>query len=255
VNYTFSFWGKAPRHFEGGTFVLKGASGTTYASQSVAGVNNWTGYSYTLTPAEDEAYLILTTNSTSAGIALDDLSLAPTSPLSLHIRWFDAAVRGSDAILEWEMTEEHGLESFSIERSLDGRGFQRIGHYAAVTGFTTRYTLTDPVIPAGARVLYRLRVLDIGGISRYSRTLSLKRPSDPPKPLTLSPNPANNGLKISGFYEPARVRIFSADGRVMMTRENLEEGDLLDIALLPVGVYFLECLASQHTVMQRFFKE
>lgn len=255
VGYTFSFWAKDPVAFGDGTFVLKGASGTTYASQVLTDVSAWTSYAFTFTPVVDEPYLILTTASGTAGVALDDLFLAATSPLSLHIRWFDGEVQGKDAILEWEMTEEHALESFSVERSVDGRGFQRVGLYAASAGFNTRYILTDTTVPAGRPVYYRLRVLELNGASRYSRTLSLRRTPDTPLPLSLSPNPAVNGLRISGFYEPASIWIFSADGRLVMTRDVAHEGDVLDISGLARGMYFLHCRSAGASAVQRFIKE
>lgn len=255
VGYTFSFWGKDPVAFGDGTFVLKGASGTTYATQLLTDVAAWTSFAFTFTPTTDEQYLILTTASGSAGVALDDLFLAPTSPLSLHIRWFDGEIHGKDAVLEWEMTEEHALESFSIERSVDGRGFQRVGLYPATDEFNTHYTLTDTSVPAGQQLYYRLRVLELNGASRYSRTLSLRRAPDAPLPLSLSPNPARDALRVSGFYEPGSVRIFSADGRLVLAKEVAHEGEILDVAMLPAGVYFLHCRSAGATAVQRFVKE
>lgn len=255
VGYTFSFWGKDPVAFGDGTFMLKGASGAIYATQPLTDVTTWTSYAFTFTPIADEPYLILTTSSGSAGVAIDDLFLAPTSPLSLHIRWFDGEVEGKDAVLEWEMTEEHSLESFSIERSLDGRGFQRVGLYSATDDFNTRYTLTDTAVPAGRALYYRLRVLELNGSSRYSRTLSLRRAPDVPLPLSLSPNPARSTLRVSGFYEPGSIRIFSADGRLIMTKELAYEGEIIDIGALPAGVYFLQCRSAGATAVQRFVKE
>ena len=111
------------------------------------------------------------------------VSNAP-NPLPVTLTEFTAQAEGPAAVrLRWATATERNNAGFTVERSLDGRGFVGIGTVAGAGSSATpqAYALLDGRLPAGARLLYyRLRQTDLDGTSTYS----------PVRPVALTPQAA-----------------------------------------------------------------
>lgn len=83
---------------------------------------------------------------------------------------FTATGRDKTIDLAWQTAREENHEGFEVERSQDGRDFQRIG-YKAAAGSPDRirdYALTDENVRPGPLYYYRLKQVDRDGNFTYS---------------------------------------------------------------------------------------
>ena len=145
------------------------------------------------------------------------LTGSPT-PLPVELVTFTAAANGAAVQLNWRTASERNSARFSVERSLDGRQFSKIGELAAQGTKTspTDYTYVDiqpstrNQIPQ-APLYYRLLQVDLDGSASYSpvRTVVLKAQAN----LALFPNPATGATTLTGAAPGTLVEVFNALGQ------------------------------------------
>jgi hypothetical protein len=96
--------------------------------------------------------------------------------LPVQLTAFSGVMTGGTAVLTWHTSSESNSAHFEIQRSTDGRQFNRIGQVAAA-GYSnsgSSYTYNDE--PGGNQVIYyyRIRMVDKNGDSRYSAVVALR---------------------------------------------------------------------------------
>ena len=106
---------------------------------------------------------------------------------------FKAQARGNNVMLTWYATQETDFRQYEIERSTDGRRFSQIGTVAGRN--LTNYQFEDGDVPLNRQVFYRLKMVDIDGKFKYSKTVSL-RVRQSASAMRLMPNPAFDQLAI-----------------------------------------------------------
>jgi Secretion system C-terminal sorting domain len=161
---------------------------------------------------------------------------------------FDGQVQSQTADLAWVMEDETNSKYFVIERSGDVGGYDSIG---VVTGLNnnnqTTYTYSDDHMLNGNNY-YRLRQVDMDGVVRYSKVVSLYDMQQAPAPkMSVYPNPASATLNFainSTSTQEIFVQIYSISGVLLQTSEQtLNAGNnLQSIAVnnLKSGNYFLK---------------
>lgn len=184
------------------------------------------------------------------------LGTVGSSPLPVELTDFTAEYKAGTVVVVWHTASEKNSQHFDVERSLDGRLFERIGTVAAAGTSTTprAYTLTDPQLPAGAAVLYyRLRQVDFDGTTSYS-VVRVVRPALATSAAHLSvyPNPTHDAVwvQLTGPAPAATYTILDVTGRVVAQRPVTLDGTATRLALtgLPVGVYLLRCGHLTHRI-------
>ena len=120
--------------------------------------------------------------------------------------------------LAWATASERNSNRFEVERSRDGRTFERIGQVAAAGSSTSphRYDFLDTKYSGETDLLYyRLRQVDLGGTTAYSPMRTVR--DGGPAALALFPNPAHSGAATLTGTEPGTlVRVFDALGRQVL---------------------------------------
>ncbi|KAA9327719.1 T9SS type A sorting domain-containing protein [Hymenobacter busanensis] len=172
----------------------------------------------------------------------------PSLPVALVS--FTAERRGTAAWLRWATASEKNNDRFDIEASADGRQFRRIGqvagHGSSAQGFT--YSFTDANLDAygSSAVYYRLQQVDLDGTVHQSPVRVVQGPAT--QLLAVWPNPAREGVQISGATAGQPVRVLDAVGRVVASGIMPTAGPLsLKLPVhLPAGVYTVH--APGHTV-------
>jgi Secretion system C-terminal sorting domain len=161
---------------------------------------------------------------------------------------FDGQVQSQTADLAWVMEDETNSKYFVIERSGDVGGYDSIG---VVTGLNnnnqTTYNYSDDHMLNGNNY-YRLRQVDMDGVVRYSKVVSLYDMQQAPAPkMSVYPNPASAMLNFainSTSTQEIFVQIYSISGVLLQTSEQtLNAGNnLQSIAVnnLKSGNYFLK---------------
>lgn len=141
---------------------------------------------------------------------------------------------------QWQTENEINTREFAIEKSADGVAFSSIGVKAAAGSGNNLYTYNDCSVAPGKQ-FYRLKMLDNDGRFSYSPVIKIE--NNQSLLLSISPNPAKDVLVISSGDASllnTRVRIMSADGKLMMQPFISQLPYSFNIKTLPPGVYFLQ---------------
>lgn len=161
---------------------------------------------------------------------------------------FNAKKMGSTAALSWSTLSEKNTSHFDVERSSDGKAFDRIGKRDAVgeSSSLKSYQFTD-ANPLNGYNYYRIKAIDNDGQFSESTVLPLKFDLQGAV-FTLYPNPVvNSEFSVDLLLAKAdhvTVKIISLDGRVLQTETgNWSQGKVTKkIALhknIPSGVYLV----------------
>jgi uncharacterized protein (DUF2141 family) len=171
-------------------------------------------------------------------------------PLPVELSTFTAEAKGGAVRLDWTTASEKNSARFEVERSLNGRSFERIGTVAAAGSSSAplSYTFPDTNLPTPqSTIYYRLRQVDLDGTASYSpvRNVAVGGPAA----LALFPNPAHGGATtLTGAAPGTLVQVLDATGRVVLaaTANDAGQAGLLLPSGTPSGVYVVR--AGSHTL-------
>lgn len=179
---------------------------------------------------------------------LFNVSLQVESTSALPVEWSHFEVREQDqgALLEWTTIGELNNEGFEIQRSVDGRNFERIG-WQPGKGTTTviqHYKFADEHLQAGD-YYYRLKQMDYDGQFEYSPVRALTLHAVTSGRLKLYPNPTVDFVYFSTpVTESESLSIFDANGR-LLGHERIRNARL-DLTRYPAGTYYIQF--EEHSV-------
>jgi hypothetical protein len=182
------------------------------------------------------------------------LSAIPNLVLPVELLKFSGNTEGGKNVLTWQTAIEQDMAYFEIERSEDGKKFEKIGNLKAKSAAST-YQFDDehPLSNVG---YYRLRMVETDGKSAYSKTITIERN----KGLSIKayPNPMHDELIIELPSTPQKWAIEITDllGRVIF-KQNTEGSNLLTMNTLKweLGVYILKVSDKQNSVQQKIIKQ
>ena len=168
---------------------------------------------------------------------------AASLPLSLS--GFRAGINGKNITLSWTSLQEINTQSFVIDKSSNGIGWQSIGSVAAAGSVSVpkNYQFTDT---KGADInYYRLKIIDINGSASYSSVLAVKL-NDVATNVSVFPNPAVNSVNIGVGRIPAShgftLSIFNPGGQRVTTQQVAAGTNVLslDISHYAAGNYTID---------------
>ncbi|MES2559702.1 MAG: right-handed parallel beta-helix repeat-containing protein [Bacteroidota bacterium] len=189
-------------------------------------------------------------------------------PLPVRLNSFDATRRGNDVALTWTTASEQNNDRFVLERSFDGRTFERITTVKGMgtTNKLSNYAYMDqnPRLNTGVNVVYyRLLQIDFDGtINRLPIRAVRFDENEVTARFVVYPNPVND--KVSFSYKAVTeesIKIIVTDmfgktvalqsinviaGQQVVTVNNLER--------LPVGMYTLKIEGSSSSKVTKFLK-
>lgn len=133
--------------------------------------------------------------------------------------------------LVWQTASETQNVGFEIEKSQDGRIFERIGFVSGngTTHLRQTYNFLDPNV-AKSVTYYRLKQVNSDGTFEYSKIISVETTGT--VAVQIRPTKVIDVLTVSGATE---YQIFNAAGQWML--QSLE--NQLNVSHLPSGVYLL----------------
>jgi hypothetical protein len=174
------------------------------------------------------------------------LNSTSVSCVLLPVQWlgFEAWKSGKMAELQWLTAEEYNIESYEVERSADGRSFQRLGEvYPQATGSAVHsYSFMDMSPLAGINY-YRIRQKDIDGRFSYSSIRSLTF-NEAAWGWSVFPNPAKDDFQVilQGEVEGlATLKLLNPTGQVIFNQAYDLQGRILrvDVSGSAPGLYTL----------------
>ena len=187
-----------------------------------------------------------------------DIQTLQSVPLDLLS--FQAEADETGIALHWETARESNLVRYEIERSGDGRSFQKILQRDALneSGYSS-YMMYDHQPLVGLNY-YRLRIIEQDGRYSYSQ-VEVVRWEAPVQLKSLYPNPVGNAFRVECALSsdlPVELHISDALGRNLYQKVIAAPGALLiteiECSDWPAGWYVLKIRQGSTVIHQAFVK-
>lgn len=146
--------------------------------------------------------------------------------------------------LDWATAAELNSNRYVIERSTDGRIFEKVGELGAAgnSATTLSYNFTDKVPVAGA-YFYRLKQIDIDDKFEYSKVVYVNSGKTKGAVTSVFPNPFYSDIQLIGIstgdLNAKNVRLFNVAGQQVRYRIAGANAIAIDDNS-PKGVYILK---------------
>jgi len=223
---------------------------------------DWTSGSGTLSPSGGagrklaDGYALRLGLSSFSQFGLGQLQVP--SPLPVALTSFRAAASGTCGVrLSWATASEVQSDRFEVERSFDGRSFEKLATVASrnsASGGTYSYTDQQP---GEGTMYYRLRVVDLDRTSTYSSVATLAVACGAAGPVRLVPNPATTTVHLLGLRAGQALHIYSSDGRLVYTGPATSADQTLEVSGWATGLYLVHVrnadgeLAGTHKLLKQ----
>lgn len=184
-------------------------------------------------------------------------------PLPVELLTFTGKPTTEGIALNWATASEKNNDYFAIERSLDGKHFERIGKIPGkgTTSNLQEYKYLDAK-PTAALLYYRLKQVDFDGKATNSKIIMIKTTDSPTEALAviLAPNPCpdqNCSILLRGTDSSLPVTVILKDltGRIIFSKE--VPGNQTSFSLPKVsagaGIYILAVRNGNSTAYQKVF--
>lgn len=193
------------------------------------------------------------------------LALASTSgpnPLPVELTDFTATKLETNGLLRWNTASELHSDYFEVQVSLPSQSWQTLGQVqaAGTSGAALSYFFVDKNIARydASLLYYRLRQVDLDGMSRYSPLQTLS-PDDLTWGVTAYPNPYVQGFSAQLTSEevgPVKLTLLDAAGRIVLQREmagglGAQVFRLDEARHIPSGTYVLVVQQNAHAATIR----
>ncbi|RAK66073.1 tandem-95 repeat protein [Hymenobacter edaphi] len=183
-------------------------------------------------------------------------------PLPVTLVEFNARAQQQDALLTWTTAQEKDNARFEVERSTDGRRFEKVGEVAGQVNSTVArdYRFVDAqAARLGATLYYRLRQVDTDGTATTTDVRVVGFGKAASVTLSAYPNPATDRLRVglTGATGPATATLYNATGQQLRTASfDAAQPATLDVTTLPAGTYLLRVRTAEgQTFSQRVVKQ
>ncbi len=182
--------------------------------------------------------------------------------LPLKLLSFTAKKNGKANLLSWTTTNEINVDRFEVERSNDGREFNKIGMVSSRLAVASvhNYSFTDNSPLTTHTNYYRLKMIDRDGQFSYSPIRSLTT-NNSQLTISIYPNPAKDNLQVeinSDKKAALQLQVLSTDGKVLLSKSVItNEGSSLqniNISTLPKGSYLLKVKSDKDEQVMKFEK-
>jgi hypothetical protein len=151
---------------------------------------------------------------------------------------FDARKEGTTASLAWSTTEETNSDRFEIERSANGKAWNKIGTVASTgeSKVLVKYSFTDAAPLAGEN-LYRLRMVDKDETFAYSAIRNVA--FDNIANQLAYPNPARDIVYIQDADHVKSVSVIDMNGKTVK-EAGIAAGGTFRVDGLAAGMYLVK---------------
>ncbi len=246
-----------------------GIANVTYTATSteVGGIANLFAYRWN-TPTQGWELPPCVQTSTTSSVQVDSLStFSPWTlagngmALPVELLSFTASLNSKRQVdLDWVTTSEINNDFFTVERSIDGIHFEKIGETdgAGNSNVQLLYHTIDPD-PYSGLSYYRLMQTDFDAQQKYSQVQTIYIGNDTEVTLTLFPNPSNGNFTVSvtGLNnEYVIIKIIDVTGKIYFVKTMFAESNLIyqvdEVEKLAPGLYHLELIAGDKSYYSKF---
>lgn len=220
-------------------------------------ITGWNGTRWVAIPSTVDVTSVLGgVSALSAGSITTNAAITPNTytaytfasrvtPLPVTLTAFTVRAEGVIAWLQWSTAKETNSDRFEIERSLNGKSWEKLGEVLShrESKILERYEFWDRN-PKNGNNLYRLRMVDSDETFAYSaiRNQYFGRGNE----VTVYPNPASDVLFVSDHASLAGLRIINMKGQTLYKSTGKVER-VVSLANLPKGLLIVQLIYPDHT--------
>ncbi|MGG9962861.1 T9SS type A sorting domain-containing protein [Ferruginibacter sp. SUN106] len=175
------------------------------------------------------------------------------NPLPVNLLSFTATRCNTDVCLLWITANEINFSHYEIEKSIDGRNFNGFYSIPAKNNAVQNSYISTDVNATGNIIFYRLKMVDINGMVKYSDIIKVTL--DKPQLVTLSPNPANHFIILKDVNNYHTVRIIDVTGKLQQQKSIVKNTEEINVSRLAAGIYLVELTGNTGRVTIKFVKQ
>lgn len=237
---------------------------------------NYLGSSFSTTPTvtvgpytTPGVYTYVASFTNVCGTFYDTARITASATVPVTLLQFTATPSNDDVLLNWATASELNSSHFEIERSVNGKSFERITNVKAkgTSSNKVSYRHLDEKAFSIARnntLYYRLKMIDKDGTFEYSKTAIVSiQDTKASTPLTVFPNPYTDKTYINintTQATDATISVVDITGKVMFTyTETVAEGSstltLQQSETLKTGIYFVSIEMNGEKQMAKLVKQ
>ena len=183
--------------------------------------------------------------------------------LPIELVSFSAKInQNNQAQLDWITVSELNAKGFDIEKSFDGKSFEKIGYQNSLGGvdIIKNYQFFDKNFKNAA--YYRLKMIDNDNSFKYSKTIYLNNQKTNNYQLTIVPNPTQGEVKLllgnALPTENVTLKVFSITGKEVISLF----GDILEVERqlsnqllqVPAGMYVVRMQIGEQILQTKLIK-
>ncbi|MBL0359223.1 MAG: T9SS type A sorting domain-containing protein [Chitinophagaceae bacterium] len=178
----------------------------------------------------------LAINQPAINVYFDDISLNKPTVVPLGLLSFTGVEAGGNIFLNWKISDELNCKKIELERSTTADHFSKIATLVA-TGNSTYEFVDDNYSRYTGNYFYRLKMTAIDGSIAYSNIIMIRIAGNPS--ITVSPNPANDIITITGLSQPGIVSVIHYSGSTVLTTNTNASSLKLNVSNIPAGLYMV----------------
>ena len=223
------------------------------------GAGNWVNIGNTFVSAVPVGFIISGSFTSFSDFVLGNAT-GGTNPLPVEWLSFNAAkVDENSNLIKWSTASEKNNTGFEIERSFDGKIFNKIvfveGNETKETVSNYSFTDQDNQLSTTAIVYYRLKQLDNNGTFSYSEIRAVESTTTAPV-IDIYPNPAKAVLTIaiSGYTGGANLELTDiSGGKITLPSVDFksESTTQINISNNKPGIYLLKMITPEKTYTRK----
>jgi sugar lactone lactonase YvrE len=178
------------------------------------------------------------------------------TPLPVDFVDFKAKKINGQTNLTWIVSFEYNNEKFEIETSADGIHFEKSKEVLSKGNTNSLRNYETTISSQNNSQYFRIKQVDLDGVFTYSKVIS----SDEKTVTSVSiyPNPSTEGViyyTLNTITENTTINILSVNGNTISTTNVSSHTGEIDTHQLMNGMYFLQVITGNTTVMERFIKK
>ncbi len=220
--------------FGPGLVAIPTASGTPVSTDA-------TGFACYIYPCDRVPVRVTSCNTPGCCSAL----VPAASLLPVRLTKFVGRLAADNVVsLDWATAAELNSNKYVIERSVDGKTFEKIGELGAAgnSATTISYQFTDK-LPAAGAYFYRLKQIDIDEKFEYSKVVYVNSGKAKGTVTSVFPNPFQSDIQLVGIstadLNAKNVRLFNIAGQQVRYRIAGANAIAIDDNS-PKGIYILK---------------
>ncbi|MCF0056262.1 T9SS type A sorting domain-containing protein [Dyadobacter sp. CY356] len=166
-------------------------------------------------------------------------ALCLSAPLPVKLQSFEAEETNENQILiTWKTTDEINFKQFEIERSTDGKRFEKLAIIQSNVVNHSNYNFPDTKLLEPI-YYYRLKMIDMDATYAYSGMVSVERKGF--DQIAVYPSPARDFVRIKASDNafPAKIKIIDQSGKIVLAQTILKQSQKINIETLTSGLYII----------------